>query len=160
MKWMITSLTVTAALLPTTASAQVGLKESTVSGKPKRTTVGGPPTLPSPVELIVTYPGIPGADSMVLMSLLGNFKCTPPQGSYPFYVCRLAAPAGVLTALTARWQRPIQVGAGTAATTGWTMILGGQWGGDCSGTVGSQCQLQMTQTRKVSINPTGVVGKP
>ncbi|MCP3734644.1 hypothetical protein M9979_07140 [Sphingomonas sp. RP10(2022)] len=115
-----------------------------------------PKTLPTiMVDIVVTYPAVPGAASLVLTSPLGSFACTPPQPYLvPQYTCRLPVPQGAQTTLSAQWT-PSQVGndIGAVAASEPVMIAGAQWRGDCTGTAGTTCSLAMTQPRTVRINP-------
>lgn len=101
--------------------------------------------------LTVTYPAVSGG-KMTLTTPAGRLVCTPPgafQPGLPVVTCSLKVRRLPL-ALEAAWL----VQDGPLAQTGnGASITGAQWQGDCTGTAGTTCILDMSADRTVSINP-------
>ena len=80
-----------------------------------------------------------------------TFTCTAgTAGGYPSKACSAATPFQQVT-LRVGWAKTPKILVGVPPT----MIAGPQWEGDCKGTAGDTCTLDMSQPRTVQINFNG-----
>jgi hypothetical protein len=101
--------------------------------------------------LTVNYPDQPGIAVTIETQPAMTFTCTAgTAGGYPSKACSAATPFQQVT-LRVGWAKTPKILVGVPPT----MIAGPQWEGDCKGTAGDTCTLDLSQPRTVQINFNG-----